>query len=694
MNTLATTGLLLLLSTSLFAQQIIDSDTPKHQLPEVEISAFEQNTGLRNIPAAINYVDNQRLNRFNNPNIIQAINATPGVRMEERSPGSYRLSIRGSSLRSPFGVRNVKIYYNGLPFTDPGGHTYLNQLGFYNFQAIEVIKGPGSSLYGAGTGGVLLINSMPEKIIRGAKVAYTAGSYGMHNILGELRFGNDRAQHIVRYQHLQSDGYREHSALRRDVISWDTRAKLSESDQLTANFLYGDLKYLTPGALTKREYDSAPRMARPGNAFVPGAVAANASIREKTYLAGFSLRHQFSSRFQNTTTLYGAYTQLLNPTFSNFGRSSEPHFGGRTMFRYEFDLGSSRLDWLIGGEIQQGLTSVRTYRTKGGIADSLQTDDELHIRQYFGFTQLSWHIKKLIVTAGLSVNRHQVSFTRFSNPPAVEYKRDFDNQLAPRIAVLYKLLPQASIYTSISKGFSPPTSAELSPSGGNLNTDLNAEEGWNYEVGGRGTAFNERFSYDISGYYFRLNNTIVLRRDAFSRDFYLNAGAAEQMGLEAFLNYGINTNNEALIRSNVWTSYTYNNSKYKQFARFDPIQQKEFDFSGNKLPSVAPHTLAVGVDLQSRPGIYLNVTYYYSDEIALDDANSAFADAYHLLGARLGYRHTFARKYTLDVFAGGENLAGQKYSLGNDINGFGGRYYNVAMGRNFYGGLAINFDTK
>jgi iron complex outermembrane receptor protein len=695
MNILPASIIALCFSTPL-AAQITDilPDSPKHQLQEVEIKAFEQNSSIAHIPAAVNYIDNQRLNRFNNTNILQAINATPGVRMEERSPGSYRLSVRGSSLRSPFGVRNVKVYYNGIPFTDPGGHTYFNQLGFYNFQSVEIVKGPGSSLYGAGTGGVMLINSIPEGFRKGAKVAYTAGSYGMNNVSGELRFGGENAQHTVRYQHLQSDGYRVHSALRRDVLSWDTRVRLSEKDQVSGHFLYGDMKYLTPGALTKKEFDSAPRMARPGNPFVPGAVAANASIREKTYLAGFNLKHQFSSRFQNSTTLYGAYTQLLNPTFSNYGRSSEPHFGGRTSFKYVFDLGSSRLDWLMGGEAQQGLTSVRTYRNKGGVADSIQTDDELHIRQFFGFTQLSWHISKFIITGGLSINRHHVSFTRFSTPPATEYKRDFDNQLAPRIAVLYKLLPVSSIYGSVSKGFSPPTSAELSPSGGNLNTGLNAEEGWNYELGGRGTALNGKFSYDINAYYFSLNNTIVLRRDASSRDFYLNAGAAEQMGVEAFLSYGINNKKEALINSNVWTSYTYNNSKYEQFARFDPIQQKEFDFSGNKLPSVAPHTLTVGMDLQSRPGVYLNLTYYYSDEIALDDANSAFADAYHLLGARLGYKHTFANRYTVDVFVGGENLADQKYSLGNDINGFGGRYYNVAMNRNFYAGVSLNFDAR
>ena len=43
--------------------------------------------------------------------ITRQIMAIPGVRMEERTPGSYRLSIRGSLLRSPFGIRNVKVYF-------------------------------------------------------------------------------------------------------------------------------------------------------------------------------------------------------------------------------------------------------------------------------------------------------------------------------------------------------------------------------------------------------------------------------------------------------------------------------------------------------------------------------------------------------------------------------------------------------
>jgi len=130
-------------------------DTSSKELGEIIIKAFEQNRKLMDVPAAVSVAQQKQLLRFNNTSILPAMNAAPGVRMEERSPGSYRLNIRGSSLRSPFGVRNVKVYLNEIPFTEPGGSTYLNQLGFYNIQSIEILKGPSSSLYGAGSGGTV-----------------------------------------------------------------------------------------------------------------------------------------------------------------------------------------------------------------------------------------------------------------------------------------------------------------------------------------------------------------------------------------------------------------------------------------------------------------------------------------------------------------------------------------------------------
>ncbi|HEY8733630.1 MAG TPA: Plug domain-containing protein, partial [Puia sp.] len=110
-------------------------------LPEVVVQAFEQNRRLSDVPAAIGVITNAEWNRYSKMSIVPAMNSIPGVRMEERSPGSYRFSFRGSTLRSPFGVRNIKVYLNGVPFTDPGGNTYITQLAPFDMYSLEAIKG-------------------------------------------------------------------------------------------------------------------------------------------------------------------------------------------------------------------------------------------------------------------------------------------------------------------------------------------------------------------------------------------------------------------------------------------------------------------------------------------------------------------------------------------------------------------------
>jgi iron complex outermembrane receptor protein len=53
-----------------------------------------------------------------------------------------------------------------------------------------------------------------------------------------------------------------------------------------------------------------------------------------------------------------------------------------------------------------------------------------------------------------------------------------------------------------------------------------------------------------------------------------------------------------------------------------------------------------------------------------------------------------ARKTGIEIFAGAENITNEKYSLGNDINAFGGRYYNPAAPVSCYVGLALIFSSN
>src|SRR5690606_9289018 len=128
-------------------------------LDSLIVIGYDSEQMLRSVPGAVHVLSEERLRAFDDERILTSVNSLPGVRFEERSPGSYRLAIRGSTLRSPFGVRNIKVYWNGIPFTDPTGSTALNLLDNINMQHLEVIKGPAGSVYGAGTGGALNIRS-------------------------------------------------------------------------------------------------------------------------------------------------------------------------------------------------------------------------------------------------------------------------------------------------------------------------------------------------------------------------------------------------------------------------------------------------------------------------------------------------------------------------------------------------------
>lgn len=654
--------------------QIVDS-VKQFVLEEVIIRAFEQNRKLKEMPAALNYINNQSLNRFSPTSIVMAVNTSPGVRMEERSPGSYRLNIRGSSLRSPFGVRNVKIYYNDIPITDPGGNTYLNQLGFYNYSSIEIIKGPGSSLYGAGTGGVLLIESLGESKSPLIEAEYTTGSFGLQSIYGSLNPSSEKWRNEISFQHLQSTGYRVHSDLKRDVFSWTGEFKPGGLSKLKTTFLYSRLSYETPGALTITEYSGNPRQARPAGAGFPSAEQSKASIEQTGFLAGASFEQHLTYRWKNKTVLYGMFTELKNPAIRNYGRNTEPHFGGRSVFDFTDTISGAFLNWNMGAEWQRGFFSVYVHKNLNGTADTLKSYDEIQNLNSFVFTHGSLDFNKWNISAGASWNRSSIQLYRYVPVLTGKLSRNFSNGIAGRVSLSRKL-NNIMVYSSVSKGFSPPSTSELTPSGSSINFALNAEEGINYEFGLKASFSNGLF-IDLSAFHFSLRNTIVQRRDAGGGDYFINAGRTEQKGIEALVRYPLFPFASPFKNSNTWLSYSWHNFHYKDFV------QLTNDYSGNKMPSTAPHTFSAGIDIVSLKGLYASVSGLYSDDIPLNDANTAVANSYFLISAKIGFEKMID-KIKVKLLAGAENLLDQHYSLGNDVNGFGGRFYNAAPSRNYY----------
>jgi iron complex outermembrane receptor protein len=116
---------------------------------------------------------------------------------------------------------------------------------------------------------------------------------------------------------------------------------------------------------------------------------------------------------------------------------------------------------------------------------------------------------------------------------------------------------------------------------------------------------------------------------------------------------------------------------------------EDVDFSGNALTGTSPHISVTSLDLQIKRGFYSNFTFNFTDRIPLNDANTVYADRYHLITWKIGYHRNLNRIVGVDFFVGVDNLLNEKYSLGNDLNAFGNRYYNPSAERNYFAGLKV-----
>ena len=677
------TIVLLLAGTMPVLAQNSEPDTAR-VLDEVTVQAYAAGRPVNEVPAPVVYINSKNLERFNNTSILPAVNMIPGVRMEERSPGSYRFSIRGSLLRSPFGVRNIKMYWNGLPLTDGGGNTYINLLDLNAISNLEIIKGPGASLYGANTGGVVLLNSVYQQ--NQVQQSVVAGGYGLLRYATTLQVGSEHVKARIQYARQKSDGYRDHTAMGRDALNADVTMNLGKGQSLSATVLYTDLFYETPGGLTQAQYDADPRQAR------KGADSLRTAIYNKTFYGGLMYEVQLD-KWTVKAGLYGSKSDFVNPTFLNYEVRDERNLGGRATAQYAFDQLRWKGKFTFGVEHQSFRSPIVNYNTNKGFAGPrVLFRDKIYSRQNMFFAQADFDLPhNFIVTAGASGTLLQYQMLHYEDsdngvyaaPP--DQTRNFDPVFSPRVAVLKKITSTHAAYASVSYGFSPPSVAEVRPSTNAYNNSLNPEHGTNYELGLKGQIPSGALRYNVSVYEFDLKETIVIQRTPDNADFFINAGSTQQRGLEASLTWAPNLSKTGFVTAfALQGNYTANNFHFEKYV------SNEVDYSGNRLTGVAPNVLAFGADVQLLNRFYTNVTANYVDKIPVNDGNAVYAQEYYLFGARLGYKTPQPAVYPIEVFAGVDNLFDRKYSLGNDLNAAGGRYFNAAAGRNFYAGLKIN----
>ena len=88
---------------------------------------------------------------------------SPGISIKQgNGPRDFGISIRGSNARNGFGIRNLVIFDDGFPVTQPDGLSRSDLIDPHAYGAIDVVRGPSSALYGNyATGGALNFRTRP-----------------------------------------------------------------------------------------------------------------------------------------------------------------------------------------------------------------------------------------------------------------------------------------------------------------------------------------------------------------------------------------------------------------------------------------------------------------------------------------------------------------------------------------------------
>ena len=668
---------------ALFAQQKADSlknDSARH-LNQVIVTGYLSDQPVLAVPASVGVLSSAQLKLQPDNSLVSALNTVPGVRMEERSPGSYRLSIRGSLLRSPFGIRDVKIYYDDIPLTDAGGNTYLNAIDVNSVQGIQVLKGPDGSLFGANSGGVVLVSPVNHYADSSfVSAAVDGGSYSLfhENVAYQDHQANNQLNINQAYQ--TYGGYRQNSSMFRNYFQVVDKWTYAKHDDLKILGFYSDLNYQTPGGLTLSQAEADPQSARPPSATVPGAVEQHSGIIQKMTFGGLVNNVQITDNLRNVLSVYGTYVNFANPFLTNYEQRYEGTYGMRTYFEY---TGSERKSYSwkanVGLEWQQTNSDINNYGNNRGVRDTAQTLDKINTNQHFIFARYVADInQRLHIETALSLNFYDYKFRNvYPNDENAFTNRPFTAELMPRIALSYQLTNDFAWRASVSRGYSTPTTAEIRPTDHAINTSLDAEYGWNYETGFRLRNSDETMYLDASVFYYKLNDAIVSHEDANGNEYYLNEGGTNQPGFELyFTDWLIRQNNSSFIRG-------------LQVNESVTLDKFTFSGSGNKLTGVPEQVIISSVQVKFPAYLFLFVQYNYTSSIPLNDANTAFAPHYNLLEAKVGWQHIFSKKTRFEIYAGADNILNEHYSLGDDLNAVGNRYYNPAALRNYYAGVKV-----
>lgn len=479
-------------SLIVFAEKNIQDSV---QLNEIVVTGSKVGISRKMVPLSVSQISSRELENTGQINILPALNAyVPGVFVTGRNVLGFGVAAGGSGAITMRGIggspnTGVLMLIDGHPqYQGIFGHPLADAYVASDVEKVEVIRGPGSFLYGSNAmGGVINIitkKNNKEGLSGNAGLGY--GSYNTQKYFGTVGYKVKKFSMLASVNHDRTDGIRENT----DFAITNAYSKLG--------YLINEHLNLSAD-ISLAKYNANDN----GSVYLPQPKPFNINIvRGKTAL---SLDSKFG-KLEGALKIYHNFGEhILSDGFQSTDRNS-----GLMFYQsYKFSTGTLVT---LGTDFKQYGGVVNQTKFK----DSLLTVNEL---AFYAYAQQQL-LEKITLSAGLRLENHE----------------RYGRELIPMGGISYQPFYSTSFKFNVSKGFRNPTVMEMflyAP-----NPDLLPERMMNYELSWMQSLLNQRLNIELSLYKIKGDNLIQVVGQGLTAKRQ-NVGSFDNQGIEFSAKYAI-----------------------------------------------------------------------------------------------------------------------------------------------------------
>ncbi|HEY8119751.1 MAG TPA: TonB-dependent receptor [Myxococcota bacterium] len=675
-------SVLVLVLTSFAARGIARAEEPVvREAAEVSVTATRGERNPLDVPAHVTVIDRAAIERSGAASVPDLLRREAGlfVTNTTTNPEGFGVEARGFQNGGGNGCRTL-VLIDGRRANEPDtGCADWTFVPLGDVERIEIVRGPGSAIYGDNAiGGVVEIFTRQPGAEGTSRASLDArgGSYGTGDLAGSVSSSFGALGVGLFSNYASTNGFRERSDYEAKSSKLDLTYDLGDLGRAGLTFAYGSNERARPGAIFV-EY--ATRDGEQASLDVSNGVDRERSVQGSLALnlpGDVALRA--TPHYRRTTSITDA---VFSPGFA-FHFDDEQESGGIDLqLSRDFEVFARPIRLLGGGEYRredfEGASAFASNTTERDIW-GLFLQSEITLAD-------DW-----LLSAGVRYDATTVDGQLSAPLPecnATTLRCEFDDhEWSPRAALTWRFADPGAIWLSFSEGFRFPNLNEAFGFFG-FSPALAPEHSQGFELGGKWSG--ERW-----------RGTVVFHHSRVRDEIFFNPLAPNPLpgGFP-----GVNQNVDDVEHRGVELSASWRLLEWLELYgayTFDDVTVIEDDdvpaFEGAQLPITPRHHGSAGVRATLAHGFEASVDAIYVGErrLANDVAPpSDFLPSYATYQARIGWARELAPGVSLALEAVGRNLNNRHYAEWGGLSTFTGAVgYFPSPERNFSAGARIQFE--